>query len=347
MAQRVGQIFKAMHQRRLRQIRREKQERIRSINQAEKRKLASINERIDAAAEGSKKQEQLMEERQNLKQKYDDEREKAQEKAQKKKAEAKRKQAKIDKATALFEIGVNTASAVAEALPNIPLSVTVGAMGAAQAAAVAAKPLPEVPEFAAGAVRLTREGLVEGPGGPREDAVPATLAGEQPIRVSAGESIINAASTEAAPRVLEEVNASPERARRVERVVAEGVTPEAMRPGYADGVVSIDRALTDHPVLASEVVERSRGRPPHRSIEQAVDVQRQSPSAGQGAGGAKAVVEAVEEMKGEMRREMRRQTQRQDEQTRRLEEVERVVDVGQADEELTRYRQSLERTGNR
>lgn len=62
---------------------------------------------------------------------------------QKKIAKEKEKQAKIDKATAAFQIAINTASAVVEALPNIPLSIAIGALGAIQLATVLAKPIPK------------------------------------------------------------------------------------------------------------------------------------------------------------------------------------------------------------
>jgi hypothetical protein len=46
----------------------------------------------------------------------------------------------------LFSIGINTAKAITQALPNIPLSVTIGILGAAQAGIVAATPIPEFKE---------------------------------------------------------------------------------------------------------------------------------------------------------------------------------------------------------
>ncbi len=58
-------------------------------------------------------------------------------------ASEKTKQANRDKALALFQAVVSTARAVAEALPNIPLSIIVGAAGAIQIAAIAAQPIPK------------------------------------------------------------------------------------------------------------------------------------------------------------------------------------------------------------
>ena len=65
---------------------------------------------------------------------------------QRKQLELKQKQAKADKQQALFNIAISTAQAVIAALasvpPNVPLSISAGVIGAIQAAAVAAKPLP-------------------------------------------------------------------------------------------------------------------------------------------------------------------------------------------------------------
>lgn len=65
----------------------------------------------------------------------------------KRQTEIKIKQAKLDKEQALFNIALSTAQAVIAALamvpPNIPLSIFAGVTGAAQAIAVASKPLPK------------------------------------------------------------------------------------------------------------------------------------------------------------------------------------------------------------
>jgi len=59
-----------------------------------------------------------------------------------KKSAARAAGAKQAKAVAMMEAIVNTASAVVEALPNIPLSIIVGALGAIQVALIAAQPIP-------------------------------------------------------------------------------------------------------------------------------------------------------------------------------------------------------------
>ena len=59
-----------------------------------------------------------------------------------KRTEARRAGAKEQKAVSLMEAVIHTARAVTEALPNIPLSIIVAALGAAQIAAIAAQPIP-------------------------------------------------------------------------------------------------------------------------------------------------------------------------------------------------------------
>lgn len=53
-------------------------------------------------------------------------------------------QAKREKGIKIFEAIINTAAAIAKALPNIPLSVAAGVIGAIQVAAIASEPLPSL-----------------------------------------------------------------------------------------------------------------------------------------------------------------------------------------------------------
>lgn len=62
-----------------------------------------------------------------------------------KKAVFARNQAIRDRNNAIFQAIINTASGIAEALPNIALSIIVGAAGALQVATIASTPLPELP----------------------------------------------------------------------------------------------------------------------------------------------------------------------------------------------------------
>lgn len=67
---------------------------------------------------------------------------KIQEETEKKRQKLERQRAIREKLAALFNIAINTASAIIEALPNIPLSIFVGALGLAEGIAVATAPLP-------------------------------------------------------------------------------------------------------------------------------------------------------------------------------------------------------------
>lgn len=73
-----------------------------------------------------------------------------------KQAQLKRKQAIAEKATGVFNIGINTAMSIVKTGAElgypaaIPFQVLAGILGAAQMAVVLAKPLPEIPKFAKG-----------------------------------------------------------------------------------------------------------------------------------------------------------------------------------------------------
>jgi hypothetical protein len=54
-----------------------------------------------------------------------------------------RRQAEAEKKQAQFNIAINTAQAIVSALPNIPLSIAIGVIGAAQLAAVSAQQIPQ------------------------------------------------------------------------------------------------------------------------------------------------------------------------------------------------------------
>jgi hypothetical protein len=68
------------------------------------------------------------------------------EKAAKEIAKIKERQARQDKALAIFQAVIDTARAVVQALPNIPLSILIGALGAVQIGAIASQPLPKFKE---------------------------------------------------------------------------------------------------------------------------------------------------------------------------------------------------------
>jgi len=104
-------------------------------------------------------------------------------------SEEKRKQASRDKALAIFQATIATARAVTEALPNIPLSVLVGAAGLIQIAAIAAQPVP----------KFEKGGEI---GGKRHSEGGTIVEAEQ------GEYIVNRKQTSAHRRELNALNQS-------------------------------------------------------------------------------------------------------------------------------------------
>jgi hypothetical protein len=131
---------------------------IKAVKDAEAEKQEIIAESIRVTQELGNmffdaKQERLSQEMSDLDQFYTTDAEEAknntklklisEEELAKKKLEIKIKQAKLDKEQALFNIAIGTAVAIAQALPNVALSILAGILGAAQAAVVLAQPLPK------------------------------------------------------------------------------------------------------------------------------------------------------------------------------------------------------------
>lgn len=104
-------------------------------------------------------------------------------------AKLNEKQAKADKLKALFDASINGAVAVISALPNIPLSVIIGALVAAQIAAIAATPIPK---FFKGVIGLKRGNNPKG-----RDTIPAML--------NEGESVMTTQETQQHRPVLEAI----------------------------------------------------------------------------------------------------------------------------------------------
>jgi hypothetical protein len=117
-------------------------------------------------------------------------------------AEEKTKQARQDKALALFEIGINTASAVIKAIAaspttfGLPFSAFAAAAGLAQAAVVAAKPLP----------KFEKGGLIGG----KLHSQGGTL-----IEAEQGEYMVNRRQSAKHRRELDAMNTSTEAFRRM------------------------------------------------------------------------------------------------------------------------------------
>lgn len=130
----VSNLFSQLHNKRITELDNERAKEIENINNSlmsEEAKEKAIN---------------------NINDKFD-----------KKKAAADKKQAKRAKAIAILEATVATAAAVVKALPNVPLSIAAGVIGAAQIATIAST---QIPAFAdGGLVTGATLGLVgEGPG---------------------------------------------------------------------------------------------------------------------------------------------------------------------------------------
>ena len=154
----------------------------------------------------------------------------------------RRRQAKAERAQALFEIAVQTALAVVEALPNIPLSIVVGAAGALQAGTVLATPLPAYAvgtDSAAGGLALVGERGPEIVDIPRGASVLTNARSEQ---LAAAVNSLNRAGG-AAPRAI--VQSDPALRDEVSRLRSELARQTAALGGRLDvlaDVVSDERA---------------------------------------------------------------------------------------------------------
>jgi len=127
-------------------------------------------------------------------------------------AEEKTKQAKRDKALAIFQAIVSTARAITEALPNIPLSILVGAAGLIQISAIQSQPLP----------KFEKGGLIGG----KLHSQGGTL-----IEAEQGEYMVNRRQTAKHRRELDAMNTSTEAFRKM--IDEKYVRPALM--GYSAG----------------------------------------------------------------------------------------------------------------
>ncbi|MBA4274025.1 MAG: phage tail tape measure protein [Alphaproteobacteria bacterium] len=136
-------------------------------------------------------------------------------------AKIKRKQALADRAQALVDIATNTAVAITKALPNVILASIIGGLGAAQAAAVLAQPIPS---FAEG----TRNFMVP-PGFPNDSF---------PILVQSGERVTvetpqqqSGGSGDGVTFQIGTVIADPAGLRDLDRLLKKYGTVESLRRG--------------------------------------------------------------------------------------------------------------------
>ena len=148
------------------------------------------------------------------------------------------KQNDAAKQVAIFQAIINTAVAITSALPNIPLSIIAGVLGAVQIGMIIAQPTPQ---FAKGVVDLQGEGTGT------SDSISAKL--------SKGESVITAKETSKHKGLLEAMN----KGLAEKYILSNYVKPaldSAMLSGFADmgksaEVNGLTANLKDHNIIAA------------------------------------------------------------------------------------------------
>jgi hypothetical protein len=163
-----------------------KQAELNSVEAQKKAQILAIDERLNHENLSAEERKKLEAQKFDIETKYSDaadkinakytaEQSKREDELNRQIADAKTHQAEEAKAVAIVESIIQTARAVVEALPNIPLAVAVGALGAAQTATIAAQ---EIPSFHTG----TDDKAVR-------DIVKAAPSEEFIIKVRGGETI--------------------------------------------------------------------------------------------------------------------------------------------------------------
>jgi tape measure domain-containing protein len=107
------------------------------------RKIENIEAEIDAETKKYDIQSKLAEDDFQQQKRIEFEKFAVIEKLEAERVKMEQRKAKANKAFALFETVINTASAIVEALPNVPLAILTGVLGAAQAATILAQPIPQ------------------------------------------------------------------------------------------------------------------------------------------------------------------------------------------------------------
>jgi hypothetical protein len=157
------------------------------------------------------------------------------------------KQASDEKSANIFSAIISTAAAVADALPNIPLSIIAAALGAAQIAVIASQPIPK---FAEGGW-VDAVGRVHG----RKHAQ-----GGVKIEAEGDEFIVKGARAKQYPNIIEAVNNGTIMQLIKEAYVAPAINA-AMFNGFQDIGKSADlngitAKLSDHNIIAA--MDRNR-----------------------------------------------------------------------------------------
>jgi hypothetical protein len=153
------------------------------------------------------------------------------------------KQAADEKSANIFAAIISTAAAVADALPNIPLSIIAAALGAAQIAVIASQPIPK---FAKGVINLQGEGTST------SDSIHAKL--------SKGESVMTARETKEHMPILTAI-----RKGTLEKLIHDTYVAPAINAAMFNGFQDIGKSadlngitakLSDHNIIAA--MDRNR-----------------------------------------------------------------------------------------
>ena len=157
------------------------------------------------------------------------------------------KQAADEKSANIFAAIISTAAAVADALPNIPLSIIAAALGAAQIAVIASQPIPK---FAEGGW-VDAVGRVHG----RKHAQ-----GGVKIEAEGDEFIVKGARAKQYPNIIEAVNDGT-----IMQLIKEAYVAPAVNAAMLNGFQDIGRSaelngitakLSDHNIIAA--MDRNR-----------------------------------------------------------------------------------------
>jgi hypothetical protein len=108
------------------------------------REQAALNREKRANEEKKKGYKKLLDDKLISEEQYNRRVTAADEEMERKEKAAKRRQAERDKQAQIYQAIINTFSAIAEALPNIPLSIAAGIAGFAQVSAISSQELPEL-----------------------------------------------------------------------------------------------------------------------------------------------------------------------------------------------------------
>ena len=171
----------------------------------------------------------------------------SQEEYDRKRREIMREQAKDEKEMQLISAIMATAAAIVEALPNIPLSIIAGVLGAAQVAVIASQPIPQ---FAEGGW-VDGRGMIQGR---------AHAQGGVKLEAEGGEFIVNRAASAKNAALIEAINKGMGEAYIMRKWVAPAVDA-ALLNGWQDVGKSADlngltATLKDHNIIRA--MDRNR-----------------------------------------------------------------------------------------